>query len=159
MENVKRFIFVTMLFAVSMVCIHTSKAPEKISLEIQAVCFPIELATTLNADEALKHNAQIAYDTAEPDTSHPSYRCYISFPKEDVVCTPKDITQHQDLQTCPAFPALIGENRICYFLNKKHHSLAKLLIQKEPRLQMQDVNGVIAASIAEAKNIFLKKNR
>ena len=157
MEHSNRFIFVVSLFVISMIVIHTTRAPQRISMEVQTVCFPTPLAKKLDTDSALKWNAQIAYDTIEKDGQKiPSYRCYVSFPKVDVICTPKNVADRKDLQSCPAFPSLLGTHRTCYFLNKQHHSFAQKL-SKQPRMSMQELNGVVVKTINEAKQILQNK--
>ncbi len=157
MEHVKRFIFVVSLFVLSMIVIHTTRAPQRISMEVQTVCFPAPLAKKLGTDAALKWDAQIAYDTVENDQKIPSYRCYVSFPKVDVVCTPKNVADRNNLQNCPTFPSLLGHHKTCYFLNKKHHSFAQKFSQKQSRMSMKDLNGVVVKTIPEAKKILMKK--
>jgi len=158
MKGLKRFIFIITIFTASMVLIHTSRAPQAVSINIRTACMPLELAQKLHSDAALKWNAQIAYDTTERDGKTPeSYRCYIQFPNTDVVCTPRSVAQRKDLQTCPNFPSLVGRNKTCYFLNKEHHSLAKRLSQREPRMSMKDLNGISVDTIEGAKTILLKK--
>ncbi len=157
MEHSKRFIFVVSLFVISMIVIHTTRAPQRISMEVQTVCFPTPLAKKLSTDSALKWDAQIAYDTVEKDDQKiPSYRCYVSFPKVDVVCTPKSVAERKDLQSCPAFPSLLGAQRTCYFLNKKQHSFTQKFSQ-QPRMSMKDLNGVVVKTIPEAKKILMRK--
>jgi hypothetical protein len=160
MENVKRFIFVVALFSISMVVIHTSRAPQVVSMDIRTACLPAEIANKLNSDAALKWNAQIAYDTTEHDGKAPeSYRCYIKFPNTDAVCTPRTVANRKDLQTCPSFPSLVGKSRTCYFLNKEHHPFAKRLGQREPRMSMKDLNGIAVHTIEDAKKVLLKKEK
>ena len=156
MEHIKRFIFVVSLFVISMVVIHTTRAPQRISMEVRTVCFAAPLAKKLSTDADLKWNAQIAYDTVEKDQNIPSYRCYVSFPKVDVVCAPKNVAERKDVQDCPTFPSFRGTHRICYFLNKQHHSFAQKL-SKEPHMSMQELNGVVVKTILEAKEILAKK--
>jgi len=156
MENVKRFIFIACLLAVSMVFIHTSKAPQKIDANIRVACFPLALAQQIDTDVSLKWNAKIAYDTLEDDKTQ--YRCYLSFPQADsVVCTPKKAANRQDLNSCPNYPALKSKTRTCYFLNKKHYALADKLKKENPRMNMKDLNGVIVQTIDEAKKILAGK--
>ena len=158
MENVKRFSFVIVLLTISMVVIHTSRAPQAVTTGIQTACIPLETAQKLQSDAALKWNAQIAYDTTERDGKAPeSYRCYLKFPNTDVVCTPRNVANRKDLQTCPAFPSLVGKSRTCYFLNKEHHAFAKRLGQREPRMSMKDLNGIAVQTIEDAKKVLLKQ--
>ncbi len=157
MEHIKRFVFVVSLFVLSMIVIHTTRAPQRISTEVQTVCFPVPLAKKLDTDSALKWDAQIAYNTVEKDQKVPSYRCYVSFPKVEVVCTPKNVAERKDLQSCPTFPSLLGTHRTCYFLNKKHHPFAQKLSQNQPRMSIKDLNGIVVKTIPEAKQILQSK--
>ncbi len=159
MENVKRFIFIASLLAISVIVMHRSKAPQKLATDVKAVCFPLRLAQQLDTNTALKWKAQITYDTQEDDNSVPSYRCYISFPRTDVVCTPRDQQERENLHKCPTFPSLLGKNRKCYFLNSEHFGLMRQLQQTQQRLRMQDLNGIVVKTIDEARRKLFRSEQ
>ncbi len=154
MEHVKRFIFILFLFASSLIFIHTTRNSTKgASEEIRIACLPIAIAQKLEADTHLKWDAHIAYDTVEKNLAPPSYRCYISFPANDVVCTPQQVANRKDLQSCPTFPALWSPDRTCYFLNSKHYPFHKKLASSQ-RMSILDLQGKVVHSIEEAKKVL-----
>ena len=156
MVHAKRFLFIMFIFAASMVLIHTSRARHVVPSKITTVCMTPENAQKMSADEQLKWKAQIAYDTKEADGAMPSYRCYISFPKSDTVCAPRNVNEQSELKTCPGFPSLISKKKTCYFLNTQHHDLARRLSMREPRMSMKDLNGVVVDNLQAAKNTLLQ---
>ena len=156
MEHVKRFIFILFLFISSLIFIHgTRNTPKGASEEIHIACLPAPIAQQLEADSHLKkwNDQMIVYNTEEKDKTTPSYRCYISLPTNDIVCTPQEVANRKDLQKCPAFPALWSSDRTCYFLNTKHHDFHKKLSSPQ-RISIGDLPGTPVTTIEEAKKVL-----
>lgn len=157
MEHFYRFLTIVLCLTISLVTIHAMRTPQQIvKTSVPVACFTPEMAKKLNAATALKWSATIAYDSVERTGNVESYQCFFAFPKTSVVCSPRDTASRKNTQACPNFPSLLGNKRLCYFIDSKYHPLVKV-IQQTPRQSYKNFDGVIVKSIQEAKKVLGKK--
>ena len=157
MKPGNRLIAIISIFALSMVFIHRTRAPQRIAMiSAPIACLPVDLALQQKADAALARTASFAHTTLETTGPIPAYRCYFNLPHDQVPCVPKGLALRNKLKAAPSVPALSALHKKCYFLESDYRPL-HALIAKKPPISYKEYNGKIVKSVEEAKKLLGSK--
>ncbi len=161
MKHVRRFMLISGCLLLSIIIIHVTKAPQKLSYQgFYVACLPANKTT--QSDKQLIPYAQIAHTSLEENSSPKSWRCYFRFLPRDVICTPQSVASRQGISSCPHFPSIDGtSDKKCYVLNQKHMPLITML-QKKPPVSVNvftNKKEVLVQTWQQVRDILLGKKK